>query len=228
MRQWLATNTGLKIMALLFATATWFFVKSATSDWRIIENVPLEIKPPAGLSVVDTSVQSVNVTVRGTREDVRQVSRQEMSAVVDLSGDERRGRWLVKLNPRVVRHSRRVQVTEVEPPEVQVHVDELIERELKVHPQVTGELAPGFYLERVLVKPELVRFKGPKILLDALSEAPTLPIDVAARRTSFRERVELAPLLPATLEQRRWVEVDVRIGTTPPENHSSSTGEPQS
>jgi hypothetical protein len=46
-----------------------------------------------------------------------------------------------------------------------------------------------------------------------MTSVGTLPIDVTGRRTSFRERVELAPLaFPEGLAQRHWVEVDVRIG----------------
>jgi hypothetical protein len=47
-----------------------------------------------------------------------------------------------------------------------------------------------------------------------MTSVSTLPIDVTGRRTSFRERVELAPLaFPEGLTQRHWVEADVRIGT---------------
>jgi hypothetical protein len=47
-----------------------------------------------------------------------------------------------------------------------------------------------------------------------MTSVSTLPIDITGRRTSFRERVELAPLAyPEGLTQRHWVEVDVRIGT---------------
>ncbi len=210
--RWLRTNAGLKIIALALAACTWFFVKGITSDWRTIEAVPLEVRVRPGLTALQRSVSTVNVTVRGTREDVRQVSRQDLSAVVDLTRDEDRGLITVKLTPKAVRHSRRVQVTEVDPPEVMVNVDEMVDRELPVQPQFAGELPPGLAIERVITKPEKVEVKGPKALLNKMSNVATLPIDVTGRRTSFRERVELTPLqLPEGLAQRLWVEVDVRI-----------------
>jgi YbbR domain-containing protein len=211
--RWLRSNGGLKIIALLLAACTWFFVKGITSDWRTIEAVPLEVRVKPGLTALKTSVSSVNVTVRGTREDVRQVSRQDLSALVDLTRDAHRGLIAVELTPRAVRHSRRVQVTQVEPAEVTINVDEVIERELPVQPQFAGELPPGLAIERVMTKPEKIVVKGPKTLLNGMSNIATLPIDVTGRRTSFRERVELTPLdLPGGLEERHWVEVDVRIG----------------
>jgi len=202
--QWLTSNSGLKLVSLVLATAIWFFVKGVTSDWRIIDGVPLEIKAKPGLTVLQTSASTINVTVRGTREDVRQVSRQDLSAVV------------VKLSPRSIHHSRRVQVVQVEPSEITVNIDQLVERELPVQPQFTGELPFGVVVGRVLTKPETVKLRGPKVVLDSLSGAATLPIDLTGRRTSFRERVELTPLPFASASSpRHWVEVDVRIGLAP-------------
>jgi len=210
---WLRSNTGLKLIALLLAVCTWLFVKGITSDWRTIDGVPVEVRIKSGLTALKTSVSTVNVTVRGTREDVRQVSRQDLSALVDLTRDPRRGLIAVELTPKDVRHSRRVQVTQIEPSEVTVNVDEIIERELPVQPQFAGELPPGLAIERVITKPEKIDVKGPKTLLNKMSAVTTLPVDVTGRRTSFRERVELTPLqLPEGLAERHWVEVDVRIG----------------
>ena len=211
--QWLTSNSGLKLVSLVLATATWFFVKSVTSDWRVIEGVPLEIKAKPDLTVLQRSASTLNVTVRGTREDVRQVSRLDLSAVVDLTRDNRTGEMMIKLSPQSIRHSRRVQIVEVEPSAVSIHLDQLVERELPVQPQLTGELPPTVVVERVVTNPEFVKLRGPKTVLDSLNGAATLPIDLTGRRTSFRERVELTPLPFASgAAQRQWVEVDVRIG----------------
>jgi YbbR domain-containing protein len=210
---WSPNDAALKLVSLVLATCTWFFVKGVTSDWRLIEGVPLEVKAKSGLTVLQTSASTANVTVRGTREDVRQVSRQDLSAVVDLTHDDRVGPITVKLTPRLVRHSRRVQVSEIDPAEVTVNVDEMIERELPVQPQLGGEMPPNLSIERVVTQPETVKVKGPKALLNGMKSITTLPVDVTGRRTSFRERVELTPLaFPEGLAQRHWVEVDVRIG----------------
>ena len=213
MMGWITNDARLKLVSVVLATVTWFFVKGITSDWRLIEGVPLEVRARTGLTVLQTSANTVNVVVRGTREDVRQVSRQDLSAVVDLSHDDRVGPITVKLTPKSIRHSRRVQVSEIDPPEVTVNVDQMIERALPVQPQFTGELPANLSIERVVTEPSTIRERGPKTLLNGMTSISTLPIDVSGRRTSFRERVELVPLaFPEGLTQRHWVEVDVRIG----------------
>jgi YbbR domain-containing protein len=223
--RWVPNDAVRKLVSLVLATCTWFFVKGVTSDSRVIEGVPVEVRARPGLTVLQTSASAIAVTVRGTREDVRQVSRQDLSAVVDLTKDNRLGPITVKLTPRSVRHSRRVQIAEIDPPDVTVNVDEMIERELPVHPQFGGELPPNLSLERVVTQPESVKVKGPKMLLSGMTNIATLPIDLTGRRTSFRERVELTPLaFPEGLAQRHWVEVDVRIGTGHPVDTTSGRG----
>src|SRR6266404_3584963 len=107
---WSPNDAALKLVSLVLATCTWFFVKGLTSDWRLIEGVPLEVKAKSGLTVLQTSASTVNVTVRGTPEDVRQVSVLDLSAVADLTGDDHRGPITVHLSPSSVRASRRVRV----------------------------------------------------------------------------------------------------------------------
>jgi YbbR domain-containing protein len=212
--RWMPDDAGIKLISVVLATCTWLFVKGVTSDSRTIEGVPLEVKARPGLTVLQTSAPTISITVRGTRDDVRVVSRQDLSAVVDLTRDNHLGPITVKLTPKSIRHSKRVQVSEIDPSEVTVNVDELIERELPVQPQMGGELPTNLSMERVVTKPETVKVKGPKSLLKGMTSIATLPIDVTGRRTSFRERVELTPLaFPEGLAQRHWVEVDVRIGT---------------
>jgi YbbR domain-containing protein len=210
---WITNNAGLKAVSLVLAIFTWFFVQRITSDSRTINDVPLEVKAKTGLTVLQTSASTVNVTVRGTREDVRQVSQLDLSAVVDLTRDDHRGPITVHLSPSSVRASRRVRVVEIVPSEVTVNVDEMIVRDLPVQPQFGGELPAGFSVERIITQPETVKVKGPKTLLSGMANITTLPIDVTGRSTSFRERVELTPLaFPEGMAQRHWVEVDVRIG----------------
>jgi YbbR domain-containing protein len=126
-REWFATPAGLKVVALIIATFTWFFVKAITSDLRTVEGVPLEVKVRPGMAVTQSSARTVNVTVRGTTDDLRLASRNELFAVVDLTDETTVGRLHVPLRPDAIRHPRRVQVIAVEPTNVVVRIDKVIE-----------------------------------------------------------------------------------------------------
>jgi YbbR domain-containing protein len=126
-REWLSTPAGLKIVALVIATFTWFFVKAVTSDSRTVEGVPLEVKVRPGMAVTQTSARTVNVTVRGTTEDLRLASRNELFAVVDLSDEAVVGRVHVALRTDAIRHPRRVQVVGVDPTNIVVRIEKVAE-----------------------------------------------------------------------------------------------------
>lgn len=116
------SNTSLKIVALLLAITTWFFVKNITSERRVIEGVPVEVKTHAGLRVVELSDHTVDVIIRGTPTDIGQVSRPELLAIVNLRHVETTGDVQVTLEPRVIRHPPRVQIVQVKPPEITVRL----------------------------------------------------------------------------------------------------------
>lgn len=123
---WLRTNTGLKVVALLLATFIWFFVKAVTSERRTVEGVQLELRTRPG-TVAQTNTRYINVVVSGAQEDLRQASRNDLFGVVDLTDEKATGRILVTLEPRMIRHPRRVKVEAVEPTEIVVRVDPVAE-----------------------------------------------------------------------------------------------------
>ena len=125
MRRWLASETSLKILALVLAMFTWFFVKAVTSDSRTVEGVPLEIKVHPGLAVTETSAKALSVTVRGTTEDLRLASRNEFFAVIDLSYEEKPGNVQTAIKPDAIRHPRRVQVVAIDPTNIVVQIEKI-------------------------------------------------------------------------------------------------------
>lgn len=208
---WLTTNARLKVTALVLATGTWLFVRGITSETRVVENVPLEIRLKPGLTLVQSCPAAISVTVRGTREDIRQSSRTELSALLDLSKATRTGEWQERISLRAIRHPSHVQVADINPNVVTVRVDEMVERELPVKLMLTGELPAGLNLERTTVIPSTVRVTGPKTTLEPLKFIETLPIDLTGRRVSFRERVGLAPSESGIASLRQWVEAEMRV-----------------
>ena len=122
MRAWLASDTGLKIVALVLATFTWIFVRAVTSDSRTVEGVPLEVKVKPGMTA-HTGTRTVNVTVRGTTEDLRLASRNELFAVIDLSREDLQGLYQTAIKPDAIRHPRRILVVAVDPTNLVVRLD---------------------------------------------------------------------------------------------------------
>ncbi len=86
-----------------------------------------------------------------------------------------------------------VQVIEVvEPRELDIHFDRLIDRRLPVVPSVTGRPAPGFVtVGRVAAQPESVNVRGPQQRLQSFEFVRTEPIDINGLEREAMERVAL-------------------------------------
>ncbi len=120
--KWWQKNLALKVIALVLAIMTWLYVNSVTSDWRTLERIPVQVRLPVGFSArVEPS--TVDVVVRGAREDLRQVGRQDLSAVLNLTRETTAGPIAIKLSPDNVKHPPRVQVVEVRPGELVAHLE---------------------------------------------------------------------------------------------------------
>lgn len=212
MTEWFRHNWRLKLVALVLAVLIWMFVNGMTNDRRVLQAIPLEVRTRPGVTLLQQTPLMVDVVVRGTREDIRQISRDDLLAVLDLSNEERTGELERRLGTGSVRHPRWVQPVEVVPGRATVVVDEMAEQDIDIEPQLTGQPARGFELAAVEVDPPVVRVVGPRSRLAALQEIQTLPIDLAGHTMDFQERVELNPdgLADVSL-QRRWVELQIRI-----------------
>lgn len=122
MTQWLLSNTGLKVVSLVLAIFTWFFVKNMTSERRLVEGVMTEIKTKPTLAVLNAAPATVNVVVRGTHADIWQLARTDLAVVVDLRREEQAGKIQTVLLPKNVKHPPRVQIVQVAPPNMTIQL----------------------------------------------------------------------------------------------------------
>ena len=158
MMGWVTNDARLKLMSLLLATCTWFFVKGITSDWRLIEGVPLEVKARTGLTVLQASAAT------DQRDRPRHAGGRAPGFAAGFVGgrglEPGQSSWDRSRSSSPRSRSAipgALQVSEIDPPEVTVNVDQMIERELPVQPQFSGELPPSLSIERVVIEPETIR-----------------------------------------------------------------------
>jgi YbbR domain-containing protein len=86
----------------------------------------------------------------------------------------------------------------IEPPMLNMEVDELLERELRVSPALNGTPAPGYALGGAPeTDPDVVRARGPRSLLAGVDFVRTLPVDLESLAVSTEVRVPLVPPAPA-------------------------------
>jgi YbbR domain-containing protein len=211
-------NLGTKLLALAIAAGTWFVLTGQRRE-RISERayrVPLSIvNVPRGTMVVSPPPDSVDVRLRGAFTPLRTLDPSKLEAVVDLA-DSGPGEKTYPLGPGDINVPSQVEVIGIAPSEIRLVLDTVSEKRLPIVPSLTGEPAAGARLEEVTFEPTTARIVGPTKTLDRLETAPTQPVSIDGRDTSFTDTTTLALPAPGVrVREGQLVGVHVRIRPAP-------------
>src|SRR5438105_4132939 len=138
----LLQNAGTKLLALAIACATWYLLSGERRE-RISERsyrIPLSIvNIPTGTLIVSPLPDAVDVRVRGSFTQLRQLEPAKLEAVVDLI-DAVPGEKRYPLAPEDINVPREVEVITISPPEIRISLDTLAEKTVPIVPDVVGQL----------------------------------------------------------------------------------------
>jgi len=198
------------ILALGLAFGLWFFVADEQGA-EVLVSTPLElVNVPAGLEVVDQSVQEVDVRLRGASGLLRDAPIQGLRARLDLTGEAPGERtWF--LGAEAVEAPSGVQVMRVDPPQVLLRLDRTLTSTVRVSPRVLGQPATGFEIHSVVIEPLELAVEGPESLLRDTAQITTEPISAQGLRETFSQRLQIE-LDPALRPSVRYVDVRLEIG----------------
>jgi hypothetical protein len=105
-----------------------------------------------------------------------------------------------------------LRVTSINPPSIRLSFEERAAKVVAVKPLFDGQPARGYALGEVSITPSHVTVRGPRSIVDAMSEVQTRPISVDGLTAGSEERVPLAPIEPhVTVVERQNIDVRFRI-----------------
>ena len=181
-------NLGLKLMAVLLASALWFTVAGEHEVERMMR-VPLEFRnKPAQMEIVGDPPTTVDVRVLGSSAVLSRMDPGEVVAVLDLS-TARAGSRLFNMRTENVRSPYGVNVMQVTPSTISLGLERSSRRMLKVVPAIEGEPAPGFIIGSVSADPAEIEVVGPESHIKDLTSAATEPVVVTGARATMVEEV---------------------------------------
>ena len=181
-------NLGLKLMAVLLASALWFTVAGEHEVERTVR-VPLEFRnKPALMELVGDPPTTVDVRVLGSSSILSRLDPGEVVAVLDLA-TARVGSNLFNMRAETVRSPFGVDVLQVTPSTISLELERSAKRMLKVVPAVEGEPAPGFAIGPVNSAPAEVEVIGPESHITDLTSATTEPVMVNGARAAVDDQV---------------------------------------
>jgi YbbR-like protein len=214
----LLQNAGTKLLALGIACTTWYLLSGERRE-RISERsyrIPLSIvNIPRGTLIVSPLPDAVDVRVRGSFTQLRQLEPGKLEAVIDLI-DAGPGEKRYRLEPEDINLPRQVEVIAISPPEIRVALDQVAEKTVPIVPDLVGQPAPGARVEDVTGEPRVARIQGPAKTVSRLSSVRTEPVSVEGRDSSFSVPSIVAAQAPGVrIREGQIVTVRVRLQRLP-------------
>lgn len=207
----LTRNWLMKLLCIALAFAVWQSVRENISYEVVVADVPVTVTAGEGRAVSDKSTDTVNIRFRGSRDDIRFISSDQVEVKIDVSKHANRLRQTVKFSPRYVKAPSRAHAVQFDPPEVTVTIDREVERVLPVKAALEGELPQGVQLEQTVCTPASVKVRGAERLLSELEQVRTVPVSLDGRYNSFKTHAVIASSgQPWTVSPER-VTVDVSL-----------------
>lgn len=174
--------------------------------------VKYEVKqsPATGYEVREIIVSPEKCMIRGEQAAVKRVA--TVTAYLNLADSKGIGSLQVAIQPRDSQGNIIIEGIKMIPETVKVYVVVESKKELKnvaVKPQFKGKIADGFKLGEISVDPTEVSVLGDRTRLDSLVEILSQEIDLADKKESFTQTVELLVPEKVTVSP---VQVNVKVG----------------
>jgi diadenylate cyclase len=172
-KEWVTQTAGLLLTFLLVSA---FWVISSRQQSLINLTVPLDFRNiPEYLELKHSSAEKVEVQITGKGRLVSALKPEQVVAFVDLR-DSNSGSLKVPLGVDNIKIPLGLDVVRVTPSTITLELEQRIEKEVPVTPEVTGLPPPGFQIARVTVNPATVKLSGPESIVRSLRAVPTEPI----------------------------------------------------
>jgi YbbR domain-containing protein len=193
--QLIVRNWPIKLAAMFFALMLYVAVAaqqplSQTFAIRLLVTVPpgrFIRQQPSGLSVVITGKGSEILKLRSFPRSIHKVVPDTFSASV----------WHVQLQPSDIELPKGIDLqVDVRPHDVDVVLDSVAHKEVRVAPRVRVEAESGYVLRGLTITPSVVRLIGPEKSLAGLESVTTVPTVISSVNGPFFRTVpvDTAPL----------------------------------
>lgn len=165
-------NTAPKILSLTFAIVFWIFVMDQVNPemTRKIDDVHIELigiqeLEANGYEIMGERDFVVNVELKGRRNEVIQISKDDIQITADL-GDLRNGLQSVDLANKIDVPD--ILITELSKDSVIIDVDAIIRQPIDVIIVKEGSVPTGYFEEVMLLSPQQVFVKGPESYIETI------------------------------------------------------------
>lgn len=203
-----------KVLAVLLALTTWWYVQASEVDERRVR-VAVTWITPQGLVTTEPLPGSVGAVLKGSRNALRRVDEADLELIIDCTvAASEIGEHSLDLSTfGITGLPVAVDQVEIRPNSVTFTLDEVDVRSVTVQPVVVGEPREGWMVAQTRIEPSVVEVLGPAVALKNLTSVSTRPIDVSGLRHD--KRFETLIDLPSSVEVVGVDTVEARVDIEP-------------
>jgi len=170
-------SLALKAVSLLLALILWITILGFKRE-EIKKNVKLEPLLPPGVMIVNKIPAYIQFTLSGPRVLLKDVERKIQPIRPDLRRGRDRMLTFSVSEDLIGELPVGVRVVGFYPAQINIQIEEIVERYVPVGPTLRGSTAPGYEVAATLSTPSKVAVSGPRSLVNQLESVGTEPIDV--------------------------------------------------
>ncbi|MGH7900207.1 MAG: CdaR family protein [Thermodesulfobacteriota bacterium] len=208
-------NLGKKILAIVIAIAIWFLVSIESNVEKEITMIVNYVNLPKGLVITNNPPEDLNLVVRGPRSRLSTLSPQNFEFSLDLS-NVTQGVSKFDIRTDQIKPPRGLQVTGISPAEIELEVDELVQKTVDVKVIFSSPETGYDLVDMPEVTPKDAIISGPKILLSKINEITTDTVSTKGVKSNFTIEVPLRttnPLIKVVGDKTVRVTVNIREST---------------
>ncbi len=173
--RWITRNWTLKLTALVISLGLYIAI-TGQPQAEVGLTAPLIFRGlPSNLVIVNAQLRRIHVRLSGPVDLVSRASRTDLTVQLNLAGAAP-GRQEVNLSASDVQAPFGLRVVNLWPTALQLNLQPMVQRWLRLEPRVAGQLAAGSHLVLIRLVPERVLAIGPASYLRG--QAGVLPVTV--------------------------------------------------
>jgi len=183
----------LLLLCFVLSFFAWQAIQRNIGFELPVSNVAVEIEVPEGWAVLDRSVDSVDLRILGSWEDIRDINREQLRVVIPIDDPKSGTTMAIQLDSKYLRNKPvGTRILPMNPSEIEIRLDKEKEKPLPVKAAYEGSLPDGIEIESIICKPATVLVKGAQQQVDQMENIHTESVDLKNRQSSFKENVRVA------------------------------------
>ena len=170
-------NLPFKVLAIVLALTVWFLAKQEEKPVQVSFFAPIIFTNLPPMLQVSVNPTQVNVSATVSQRRSSSLNPSEIRMLLDLE-TARSGTYSFPVEADNLQSPVPLNIERIAPNQVELVIEELIEKELPLQARYSGQLGAGYLLEQIEIVPPTAKIRGPKRLLDPLSQLMTREIDL--------------------------------------------------